>query len=73
MKQLVYTMFISNNRAPFICGKSKLWYNSKYYEDDCVQNFLLHHMSVLTANFVKKSHIYSRIYLIFLENVLKQT
>ena len=30
-------------------------------------------MSVVTANFVTNSHIYSRVYHIFLENVVKQT
>ena len=30
-------------------------------------------MSLLTAKFVKNSHVYARIYLIFLKNVVKQT
>ena len=46
---------------------------SKYYENDCLQNFLLHFMSLLTAKFVKNSHIWARIYFNFLKNVLKQT
>ena len=75
--QLVYTMFISNNRASF-----HLWWKenlvkhqkvSKYYENDCLQNFLLLFMSLLTAKFVKNSHILARIYFISLKNALKQT
>ena len=30
---------------------------SKYYENDYLQNFLLHYISLLTATFVKNSHI----------------
>ena len=70
-------MFISNNDAPFRLWRKQTLVKhqrvSKYYEDDCLQNFPLHHISEVKANFVKNSHIYSRIYLIFLENVLKQT
>ena len=39
---------------------------------NCLQNFLLLFMSLLTAKFVKNSHIWARIYFIFLKNVLKQ-
>ena len=76
MRQLVYTMFISNNRA-WLC----LWWKenllkhqrvSKYYENDCLQNLLLHFMSLLTTRFVKNCHIWAGIYLIFLKKVLKQ-
>ena len=28
---------------------------SKYYENDCLQNFLLRYMSLLTAKFAKNS------------------
>ena len=61
MRQLVYTMFISNN-----CQSFHLWLYenlakhqkvSKYYENDCLQNFLLLFMSLLTASFIKNSHI----------------
>ena len=61
VRQLVYTMFISNFRASF-----HLWWKenllkhqrfSKYYKNDCLQNFLLHYMSLLRAKFVKSSHI----------------
>ena len=44
----------------------------KYYVNDCLQNFLLHNMSLLTAKFVKNSRVQARIYFIFLRNVLKQ-
>ena len=39
----------------------------KYYEHDCLQNFLLLYMSLLTALIVKNSHILARIYFIFLK------
>ena len=31
--------------------------DSKYYEIDCLQNFLLHFMFLLTTKFVQNSHI----------------
>ena len=77
MREILYTMFISNKRA-----SSQLWWKenlvkhervSKYDENDCVQNRLLHFMSSLTVEFVKNSNIYARIYFISLTNVLKQT
>ena len=40
---------------------------SKYYENDCLQNFLSHYMSLLTAKFVKGSRVWARIYFIFLK------
>ena len=46
---------------------------SKYYENDCLQNFIFLHISAVTAKYVKNSHIKARIYVIFLEIVLKQT
>ena len=46
---------------------------SKYYETDCLQNFLLLFMLLLTTAFVKNSHIKARNFLTFVENVLKQT
>ena len=36
---------------------AKHWKVSKYYETDCLQNFLLLFMFLLTTNFVKNSHI----------------
>ena len=44
---------------------------SKYYENDCLQNLLLLFMSLLTAPIVKNSHIYTRIYFIFLKKCPK--
>ena len=77
MRQLVYTMFISNNR-PFghLWWKEDFVYHlkvSKYYETDCLQIFLLLIMLLLTNKFVKSSHISTRTFFIFLNNVLKQT
>ena len=46
---------------------------SKHCENDFLQSLFLLLMSLLTAPIVRNSHIYARIYLIFLENVLKQT
>ena len=46
---------------------------SKYYEKDCLQNFLLLFLLLLTAKLVKNGHIQARIYVIFLKNALKQT
>ena len=40
---------------------------SKYYENDCLQNFPLHFMSLLEAKFVENSHILARIYFLFLK------
>ena len=77
MRQLVYTILISNNRPSFhLWWKEnlvKLQQISKYYEKDCLHIFLLLLMSWLKTKFVKKSHICGKIYFIFLKNVLKQT
>ena len=45
---------------------------SKYYKNDCMQNFLLLFMSILRAPIFKKSHILVKSYFIFLKNVLNQ-
>ena len=77
MRQLVYTALISNNRPTFHLwwkeNLAKLQQVSKYYEKDCLQIFLFLFMSLLPTKFVKNSHIWSKIYFIFLKNVLKQT
>ena len=76
MRQLVYTMFISNNRASFhLWWKENLVKHQKVskHVNDCLQNFVLLFMSWWTAKFVKNSHIYARIYFVFLNIVLKQT
>ena len=46
--------------------------NSKYYENDCLQNFILLFISLSTVPIVKNSHILARVYLILLQVVLKQ-
>ena len=77
IRQHVNTMLISNN-----CPSFHLWWKenlvkhrkvSKYYETDCLQNFILLSVLLLTTKFVKNSHIWARIFFIFLKNVLKQT
>ena len=77
MRQLVCTMFISNNHASFHLWRKgcleKHQRVSKYFENDCLQNVLLRYMSLLIAKSVKNSHIQARIYSIFLKHVLKQT
>ena len=76
VRQPVDTMFISNNLTSF-----HLWWKenlvkyqkvSKCYENDCVQNFLLLFLSLLTAPVAKNSQILAGIYFIFPKNVLKQ-
>ena len=70
-------MFISNNRPslPFWWKESLIKHQevSKYYENDSLKNFLLVFMSLIRTKFVRNSHIWAKIYFIFLENVLKQT
>ena len=70
-------MFISNNHTSLHLGsKEKLVKHqkvSKYYEYDCLENFSLLCMHLLTAPTVENTHIYGRIYFILLRNVLKQT
>ena len=78
MRQLLYAMFMSNNnRISFHWWQKEDVVNhqkvSKYYENDCLQHFLLLFMSLLTAIIVKNSHISARIWFIFPKNVLKQT
>ena len=45
----------------------------KYYETGCLQKFPLLFMFLLTVKLVKNSHIYTSIFFIFLESLLKQT
>ena len=40
----------------------------QYYFHDCLKNFILLFMSLLTAPVVKNSYIYARIYLIFIKS-----
>ena len=77
MRQLVYTILISNNRPSFHLwwkeNLEKLQQVSKFYGKDSPQIVLLLLMSLLPTKFVKNSHIRDKIYFIFLKNVLKQT
>ena len=77
MRQLVYSMLISNNRPYFhLWWKEnlvKLQQVSKDYVNDSLQNFVLLFISLLPIKFFKNSHIWSKLYLIFRKNVLKQT
>ena len=62
--------FITSNHASFNLWWKKNLLNhqkvSKYHEHDCLQNFLLLFMYLLTALIVKNSHILAGIYVIFL-------
>ena len=53
--------------------KIKFGKTSKTYENDCLQNFLLLFMSILEVPNVKNSHIWARVYFVFLKDNLKQT
>ena len=44
-----------------------------YYFHDCLKNFILLFMSLLTAQVVRNSHVEAKIYFIFSRNILKQT
>ena len=60
MRQLIYTMFIKNNRASFrLWGNENLVKHEKVlkYEKDSLQIFLLLFVSLLTAPVVENSHI----------------
>ena len=71
MRKLVYTTFITNNHDSF-----HLWWNenlvkhwkvSKYYDQDCLKNFLLDLMSLLGVPIFLKSHFLAEIHFIFLK------
>ena len=71
MMQLMYVMFINNNRTSF-----HLWWKgnlikhqkvSKYYENDCLWNFISLFMSLLSALIVKNRYVLIGIYFIFLK------
>ena len=67
---------MSNNRPSFHLWRRKNLVKhekvSKYYENDCLQNFLSLFMSLLTAKFVRNSHTDARIYFSFLKNVVRK-
>ena len=73
-RQHVYTIMITNHYVSF-----HLWWKenfvkrqkvSKYYDYDCLQNFLLLFMSLLTAPISKNSPILAGISCIFPKNIL---
>ena len=71
MRQLVYTMFITNNLDSFhlLCKENLVKHQnvSKYYDQHCLTNFLLHFMSLLRAPIFKNSHSVAEIYVIFVK------
>ena len=73
VKQLVFTMCISNIRTTFDFWRKKNFVKhqevSKHYETDCLKNFLFLFMVLLIINFVKNSHNQARIFFIFLKIV----
>ena len=77
MRLLIDTMFISNN----LPSLHFLWMEnfakhrnaSKYYEIDCLQNFLLLFMFLLTTKFVKNSDVPATILFLSIKIVLNQT
>ena len=70
-------MFVANNHALFHLwlkqNLKKCQQVSKYFFHDCLQNFLLLLMFLLTASIVQNSHSLVGIYFIFLKEVLGQT
>ena len=64
MRQLVYTMFISDNPPSFhLWRKQNLIKHqqvSKYYENDCLENVFLLFFSLLPTKIVKKSHTWPK-------------
>ena len=69
VRQLVYTTFVNNNHT-----SSHLWWKENlvkyqkawnYFVHNCLQNFLLLFIFLLTAPMVKNSHIFAGIYFIF--------
>ena len=71
LRQLVYTMFISNNHASFDCGERKIWSNIKTSQNVVtmiVCKVLLFFLSFLTAAIGKKSDILAGIYFIVEKN-----
>ena len=55
----IYGAIQKKKKKKYVWKKNlaKHWKVSKYYETDCLQNFLLLFMFLLTTKFVKNSHI----------------
>ena len=72
VRQLLYTMFITNNHASFHLWQKenlvKYQKVSKCYVRDCLQNFILLFIFLLTALVVKNSLSLAGIYFIFPKN-----
>ena len=70
-------MFITNNHDSFHLWRQEDFVKhqkvSKYYDRDCLKNFILLFMSLLTDSIVKNSHLLAGIYFIILKNVIDQT
>ena len=68
MRQLIHTSLLLIIMLCFTFGERKICSTikvSKYYEHDCLENFILLFMSLLTALIVKGSHFLAGIYFIF--------
>ena len=70
-------MYLSNIQPSF-----HLWWKenlvkhgkvSRYYETDCLGNFALLFKFLFLTRFFRNSHIWTRIFFVFLKNVLQQT
>ena len=61
VRQLVYTMFVSNNRASLHLWRMKILLKhqrvSKYYGRGCPQQFLLHFIYLVKTKVAKRSHV----------------
>ena len=70
-------MCITNTHALFhlLCNEELRKYQnfSKRYDHDCLQNFLLLFLGLLTVPIVKKNNTLTGIYFIFLKNAMYQT
>ena len=77
MRQLLYTVFITNNHVSFHLRWKELLLKyqklSKYYDHVCLQNFLFLFLNLVTAPIVKSSHILANFFLPFWKNFLDQT
>ena len=77
MRQLLYNMFITSNVDLFYFWSKKNLVKhqkaSKYCDQDCQKNFLLHFMSLLAAPIFKNSYVWLKFILSFSENILDQT
>ena len=70
-------MFITTNLDLFYFWSKKNLVKhqkaSKYCDQDCQKNFLLHFMSLLAAPIFKNSYVWLKFILSFSENILDQT